>query len=41
MTIEHRTCITCGKPYLLPLDYAVANPLIRDRCPECVSVMQG
>jgi hypothetical protein len=37
---QHRTCTDCGKPYLLPLDYAAANPLIRDRCPECVSVMQ-
>jgi hypothetical protein len=36
---EYRIC-SCGDHYELPIPYAQANPEIRDKCPECVSVMQ-
>ncbi len=35
-----RTCIDCGKQYLLPIPYEKANPLIRDRCVDCISIYQ-
>lgn len=35
-----RDCVDCGKPYDLPIPYEQANPAIRDRCVECISVMQ-
>jgi hypothetical protein len=37
---EYRACISCGARYLLPLDYAKANPLIRDKCYACIAVEQ-
>ena len=37
---EHRICVDCGKPYTLPTDYEKANPLIRDRCLDCIAIMQ-
>jgi len=37
---ESRDCEDCGKPYALPIPYEQANPVIRDKCVECISVMQ-
>jgi len=35
-----RVCEDCGKPYDLPVPYDRANPLIRDKCLDCIAVLQ-
>ena len=37
---ELRDCEDCGEPYTLPIPYEQANPQIRDKCVECISIMQ-
>jgi hypothetical protein len=37
---EWRKCEDCGKQYELPLPYAQANPLIRNKCVDCISIYQ-
>ena len=37
---ELRDCEDCGGSYTLPIPYEQANPQIRDKCVECISIMQ-
>ena len=37
---ELRECEDCEKLYTLPIPYDQANPLIRDKCVNCISIMQ-
>ncbi len=40
MTDNFKVCRDCGEPYVLPIPYADANPLIRDRCVDCIAIYQ-
>jgi hypothetical protein len=35
-----RVCEDCGKPFDLPTTPEKANPLIRDKCIDCISILQ-